>query len=196
MHQKILVTYATLSGSTREVAEAVASELGKDGVITDVQRFEEVENISPYAAVVAGGPMVLGWHRGAVKFLKKHQQSLSKIPLAYFITAMSLTRTRQKDVDGVPIFVDPSMGSCPQKPDRRSSRERYASVDNYLGPVLKQTPLIRPVSVAFFGGKLDYSSLNLPQLLFVRLIIRVPPGDQRNWGAIREWATGLYTLFA
>lgn len=69
-------------------------------------------------------------------------------------------------------------------------------MDNYLGQVLKQTPLIRPASVAFFGGKLDYSSLNLPQLLFVRLIIRVPPGDQRNWEAIREWAAGLYTLFA
>lgn len=50
MYKKILVTYATLSVSTREVAEAVASELGKDGVVIDVQRLEEVENISPYSS--------------------------------------------------------------------------------------------------------------------------------------------------
>jgi menaquinone-dependent protoporphyrinogen oxidase len=195
MQKNILVTYATLSGSTREVAEAVASELGKDGVDTDVRRMDEVEDLSPYGAVVVGGPMVLGWHRGAVKFLKKHQQALSGIPVAYFFTAMSLTRTRETHLDGVPVYIDSNLGKCPQKSARTSFRERYATVEHYLGPVLKQTPQIRPVSAAFFAGKVDYSRLKLPQMLFVRLVVRAQPGDRRNWDAIREWAACLYTPF-
>ena len=195
MPKKVLIAYTTNAGSTREVAEAVASGLGTDGVVTEIQHIEEVQNVSPYDAVVIGGPMILGWHRGAVKFLKTHQKALSQIPVAYFFTAMSLTRTWDTHLDGVPIYLDPGLGKCPQKSKRSSFRERYATVENYLGPVLKQTPNIRPVSAAFFAGKLDYSRLNLPQKLFARHIVGAQPGDRRNWAAIREWAAGLYAPF-
>ena len=124
MPKNTLVTYATLSGSTREVAEAVANELGKDSMVTEVRRMEEVEDLSPYGAVVVSGPMVLGFHRGAVKFLKKHKQALSGIPVAYFFTAMSLTRTRETHLDGVPVYIDSNLGKCPQKSARTSFRER------------------------------------------------------------------------
>lgn len=195
MPTKVLIAYTTNAGSTREVAEAVASGLGTDGVVTEIQHIEEVQNVSPYDAVVIGGPMILGWHRGTVKFLKIHQKALSQIPVAYFFTAMSLTRTWDTHLDGVPIYLDPGLGKCPQKSERSSFRERYATVENYLGPVLKQTPNIRPVSAACFAGKLDYSRLNLPQKLFARYIVGAQPGDRRNWAAIGEWAAGLYAPF-
>jgi menaquinone-dependent protoporphyrinogen oxidase len=195
MPTKVLVTYTTNSGSTREVAEAVAGGLGTNSLVTDVRRMEDVPNLELYSAVVVGGPMILGWHRRAVDFLKKQQKVLSQVPVAYFFTAMSLMRTRETHIQGVPIYIDPGLGKCPEKPDRRSFRERYATVEHYLGPVLKQTPVIRPVSAAFFAGKMDYSRLNLPQMLFARFIVGAQPGDRRNWDAIREWAAGLHALF-
>jgi menaquinone-dependent protoporphyrinogen IX oxidase len=178
------------------VAEAVASGLGTDGVVTELRHIEEVQDLGLYGAVVIGGPMILGWHRQAVKFLKTHQVALSQVPVAYFFTAMSLTRTWDTHLDGVPIYLDPGLGKCPQKSKRSSYRERYASVKHYLGPVLKQTPRIRPVSAAFFAGKVDYSRLKPLQILFVKLIVGAQPGDRRNWDAIREWASSLHPSFS
>lgn len=52
---------------------------------------------------------------------------------------------------------------------------------------LEKTPLVRPVSTGYFGGKLDYGALKLLPKLFTKLIIRGVEGDYRNWDAIREW---------
>lgn len=195
MQTKILIAYTTNAGSTREVAEAVASGLRTDGVVTEVRPIEEVQELGSYQAVVVGGPMILRWHRRAVNFLKKHQQALKQVPVAYFFTALSLTRTWDKHLNGVPIYLDPGLGKCAQKANRRSFREQYATVEHYLGPVLKRTPEIRPVSAAFFAGKMDYSRLSLAQKLFARYIVGAQPGDRRNWDAIREWAAELHTPF-
>ena len=62
---------------------------------------------------------------------------------------------------------------------------------NYLRPVLRAAPQVRPVSIALFGGKLEFHRLKLLQMLFVLLIIQTQPGDRRNWPVIREWAAGL-----
>jgi menaquinone-dependent protoporphyrinogen oxidase len=53
--------------------------------------------------------------------------------------------------------------------------------------------MIRPVSIGFFNGALDYSRLNFFQRLFVRLAIGAEEGDFRNWDAVREWAEALST---
>ena len=196
MQPKIMVTYTTNAGSTSEVAEAVAGELGCNGAEVVVRRMEQVDDLSSFTAVVVGGPMILGWHRGAVKFLKKHEKALSRIPVAYFFTAMSLTRTGESSLDGVPIQVDPTLTKDPKNQSRLSFRERYATLKRYLGPVLKKTPQIRPASAAFFAGKVDYTRLKLPQMLFIMLVIGAQPGDRRNWEAIRKWAAGLSATFS
>lgn len=196
MQKKILVAYTTNSGSTREVAEAVAGELGKDGAPVEMLRIEEVKDIGPYSAVVVGGPMILGWRRSAVKFLEKHQAALSSVPVAYFFTAMSLTRTVETHLNGVSLHIDPNLPNDPVNPAHLSLRERYATAENYLGPALKRASRIRPVSAAFFAGKVDYTRLKLPQLLFVMLVVGAQPCDRRNWQTIREWAAGLRTTFS
>jgi menaquinone-dependent protoporphyrinogen oxidase len=191
MENKCLVAYATNSGSTQEVAEAVAEEVRKSGVAVDLRPLEEIDDLSSYTAVIIGAPMILGWHRGAVKFIKKHQQALSQRQVAYFMTAMSLTKTVESQLNGVPLLIDPNLAKEPGNPARLSLSERYATVHRYLGSVLKSVPNVKPVSVAFFGGKLEYFRLKLIQMLFVMLIVRAQPGDRRNWPVIREWAMDL-----
>jgi menaquinone-dependent protoporphyrinogen IX oxidase len=87
--------------------------------------------------------------------------------------------------------VDPHLAKPPNDPNRLSFKERYATVDKYLQPVLKTAPLVKPINVAFFGGKLDLYRLNWWQKLFVMLVVQAQPGDYRNWAFIREWATNL-----
>jgi menaquinone-dependent protoporphyrinogen oxidase len=189
----VLVAYATNSGSTEEVAQAIAEELGRDGAQVDVRRLEEVTNLQPYSAVVIGAPMIVGWHRAALGFVKKHRQALSRVPVAYFFTAMSLTQTDEHCVGATPISVDSNLAKMPHNPKRLSLHERYSTPSNYLGPALKAAPAVKPVSAGFFGGKLEMFRLKLLQMLFVMLVIRAQPGDYRDWAFIRAWATQLRT---
>ena len=62
-------------------------------------------------------------------------------------------------------------------------------------PIIKAAGPARPVSVAFFGGRLEYARLKLPAMLFVMLVVQASPGDHRNWDAIRSWAGSLPQLF-
>jgi menaquinone-dependent protoporphyrinogen oxidase len=191
MVSKILVTYTTNAGSTTEVAEAIGRALTEGGTQVDLCRIGDVKDLGGYQAVVVGAPMIMGWHREAVAFLEAHHSELSRVPVACFATALSLTKTGDGVLGDTPVYLDPALARPPKNPKRPSYRENYATVSNYLGPVLAKVPQVRPVSVAFFGGKLDFGKLDLIQRLFVQFIIGARPGDFRNWDAIRAWATGL-----
>lgn len=188
---KILVAYATNTGTTADVARAIGEEIEKAGSDADVLELEQVGLVTEYDAVVLGAPMIMGWHRGAMSFLKRNQKMLSRLPVALFMTAMSLTRTGETSVDGVPIYVDANLAQPPKVEGRLSFRERYATVQGYLRPLLKAAPSVKPISVGFFGGRLDLYRLRWWQAVFVMLVIRAQPGEKRNWDAIREWARGL-----
>lgn len=190
---RTLVAYASNSGSTVEVAQAIGDAISKDGGQVDVFRLDAIASLDGYDAAIVGAPMILGWHRSAQAFVKQHQHALSRIPVAYFFTAMSLTDTGANVIDGVPISIDPELARAPKNAARLSFKESYASASHYLRPVLKAAPLVKPVSVAFFGGKLELFRLKLWQMLLVTVIIRAQPGDHRNWPFIEQWARSWRT---
>ena len=192
--KKILVAYATNAGSTAEVAQTVGEELGKAGNQVEVRPIKDVITVEQYDAVVVGAPMIMGWHVSAVNFVKKNERALSKLPIAYFLTAMSLTQDSSAKSRQTPISIDPRLATPPKNPGKLSFREGYASIDNYLPSLLKASAQIKPVSVGFFGGKLDLMRLKLWQKLFVMLVVQAQPGDYRNWPFIREWAAGLSAI--
>lgn len=195
MPKKILVAYATQAGSTAEVAHAVGEEIAKTDMEVDVLPIDQVKAIDAYDGIVVGGPMIMGWHRTALGFLKKHRNALREIPLAVFVTAMSLTQTGETSVDGVPVCVDEKLVKPPAKAGKLNFRERYARLSNYARPILGATRPARPVSLAFFGGRMEYGRLKWWAVLFAMVIIQAPAGDKRNWTAIRAWAAGLPAAF-
>ncbi|MCZ7571278.1 MAG: hypothetical protein M5U01_22250 [Ardenticatenaceae bacterium] len=192
---RILVAYATMAGSTAEVAQAVGEEIAKSGLQVDVLPLSEIKDLEAYDGVVIGGPMIVGWHCAAVRFLKKHRDAFQRIPLAVFVTAMSLTRTGETSVGGVPVYVDEKLPKPPEKEGSLSLRERYARLSNYLQPILRATRPVKPVSIGIFGGRLEYGRLKWWAVLFAMLIIRAPAGERRNWPAIRAWAARLPAAF-
>jgi len=191
---RILVVYATAHGSTAEVAEAIAEELREGGAEVDVGNAVTDPDPAGYDAVVLGGPMIMGWHRDAVRYLKKHEETLARLPTALFVTAISLTETGDSLVDGVSVAKDPWLAKEPGQAGRLGLKERYATPARYVGKILKKAPSVRPVQVALLGGSLDLTKLNVFQMLFVVAVVGASPGDARNWDAIRGWARALLPL--
>ncbi|MBI5960946.1 MAG: flavodoxin domain-containing protein [Chloroflexi bacterium] len=191
MAQNVLVVYGTSSGSTAEVAQTIAQELQAAGAVVETRPLAQVTDLAAYDLVIIGAPMILGWQRSATNFVAKHQQALSGKRVALFMTCYSLTKADEGGVMGIPVVLDPARATAPKNPAHLSRTEKYALPSAYLGPVLKKAPQVKPVSVAFFGGKVDYSKLNPLAWLFVKLAIRAKAGDFRNWEAIKAWARGL-----
>jgi menaquinone-dependent protoporphyrinogen oxidase len=184
-----------MAGSTAEVAQAVGEEIARSGLQVDVLPINEVKDLKAYHGVVVGGPMIMGWHRAAISFLKKHRHAFKHIPLAVFVMAMSLTQTGETSKDDVPVYVDEKLAKPPEKEGSLGFRERYARLSNYLQPIISATRPIKPVSIGVFGGRLEYGRLKWWAVLFAMLIIRAPAGERRNWEAIRSWAEGLPAAF-
>jgi len=187
----ILLVYATRHGSTREVADAVVEALRGAGCEVDERAAEDAPGPAGYDAVVVGGPMIMGWHRQAMRYLKTHHAELQGVPTALFITAASLTDNGETKVDSVPILKDPWLAKAPRTAGKLRYRERYALPSHYLGDVLKKAAPLRPKSVAFFGGCLDLATMNILEKLFVLLVVSATPGDGRHWELIRSWGAGL-----
>jgi menaquinone-dependent protoporphyrinogen oxidase len=180
-----------MAGSTVEVAQAVGEEIAKSGYQVDILPISEINGLEAYDGVVIGGPMIMGWHRAALRFLKKHRGAFEHIPLAVFVMAMSLTQTGETSVGGVPVYVDENLPKPPEIEERLNYRERYARLSNYLRPILKAIRPVKPVSIGVFGGRLEYGRLKWWAVLFVMLIIQAPAGERRNWTAIRSPRAGL-----
>jgi menaquinone-dependent protoporphyrinogen oxidase len=185
---RVLVAYATKHGSTAELADWIADEVREAGADVDVSPVTAAPPLAGYDAVVLGGPMIMGWHKDARRYLKQHAGELSGKPTALFITAASLTETGEEQIDGIPVTKDPWLVKEPRDRAKLSYKENYAVPQHYLKDAFEAAPGLRPVAAAFFGGSLDLTTMNLFEKLFVMLAIRATPGDARNQKAVRAWA--------
>jgi menaquinone-dependent protoporphyrinogen oxidase len=192
---RILVAYATRHGSTAEVAEAVAAELRGPDVEVTVKQITGGLRAEAYDAVVVGAPMIMGWHKDAGRFLRRNASALAGRPTACFATAASLTEL-PGEAGAVPLFCDPWLTKAPRRADHLTYKERYASPDHYLRDIVGARSGVRFVGVALFGGSVDLTAMNLLEKLFVMLVVGAPPGDLRNWEAIKGWGRDIRPLLA
>jgi menaquinone-dependent protoporphyrinogen IX oxidase len=58
----------------------VAEEIARSDLQVDVLPVGEVKTLAGYDGVVIGGPMIMGWHRAALGFLKVHRERFGKSP--------------------------------------------------------------------------------------------------------------------
>ena len=185
---RALLVYATKHGSTREVADAVAAELRAAFSDVDVREAAAAPPPAGYDAVVVGGPMIMGWHRHAERYVKKHRDQLAGVPFALFVTAASLTDDGMSALRGVPVASDPWLVKQPRSAGKLTRKERYALPAHYLGDIFKACAPARPRRAAIFAGSLDLTTMNIFEKLFVLVIVGATPGDGRHWDFVREWA--------
>lgn len=170
MPDKILVAYASRLGSTAEVAEAIGKTLRDGGVQVDVTRMQDVTDLTPYTAVIAGSA-IRGkqWLPEATQFMRQHQAVLRHKPFAAFLVCLTLAM---------------------------KNGEKYRPhVATFLDPVRAQ---VKPVSEGLFAGVLNIRRIESFSNRFkFRLSVLFgvwQEGDHRDWDAIRAWATSLSPL--
>jgi menaquinone-dependent protoporphyrinogen oxidase len=167
---RILVTYASRAGSTAGVAEAIGKTLTENGAQVDVRPMQEVEDLAPYGAVVAGSAIQGGeWLPEAMQFVQTHRAALAQKRFAAFLVCMTLS---MKDA------------------------EKYrAHVATWLDPV---RALVKPISEGLFAGALDLRKVpSFGDRLKFKLSVLFgawSEGDHRDWNAIRQWAESLRPL--
>lgn len=188
---QILVAYTTNSGSTAEVAEAVAEVLRLQGHTAEVKESRQVGSMAAYDSVIVGAPMILGWHSAARKFLRKRRSELSGKRVALFACALSLTRTPAASSSPVPLLLDPGLVKDPARTGKISLHESFTTLEYYLKPMLAAARGVKPISVAFFNGKLETYRLKWWQAAFVMVVVRATPGDYRDFELVKSWAKSL-----
>jgi menaquinone-dependent protoporphyrinogen oxidase len=162
MSSKVLVAFATMYGSTREVAEAIAGVLRECGVDADVMPAGDVRELGGYDAVVVGAPLVTHHlHKDATRLLSRNRKALEQMPVALFTLG--------------PVHVP-------------YDEEEWQDSRKQLDQELAKLPWFEPVAVEILGGRFDPALLRFP---LNKLAGSEPASDIRDWDAIRAWAEGL-----
>ena len=165
---QILVTYASRTGSTVGVADAIAKTLIENDADVELLPVENVNDITPYGAVVAGSAIQnRQWLPEAMQFLQTHRAELGQRPFATFTVCMTLAM--------------------------RNGEKYRPAVSDWLVPV---RGLVRPLNEGLFSGVLDIGKIPaFGDRLKFRLSVLFgvwAEGDHRDWEAIRAWANELY----
>lgn len=89
--KKILVTYASRSGSTAEIAAAIGKSLSQNGIHVDIIPMQAVKDVSEYQAIVAGSAIRnRAWLPEAMEFVRTHRSELSQKRFATFTACITL----------------------------------------------------------------------------------------------------------
>ncbi len=164
----VLITYATMSGSTEEIAQFVRNELAGQGWTVDLRPCREVNDLTDYHAVVIGAPLYMfHLHKDAVRFIHRHQKRLAALPVAVF-------------------------AGGPYGPN---AAQDAIAVRKNLDAELAKFTWLRPSSVQLVGGRFDPARLRFPYNL-IPALKQAPACDARDWEEIRGWTQSLPSLFA
>lgn len=74
-----LVAYASFADSTVEFAQPVGERFAGQGLKVEVLPIARTADLQEHDAVVIGGPMIMGWHRAARRFLRRQRVALQQI---------------------------------------------------------------------------------------------------------------------
>ena len=161
----VLVAFASARGSTRQIAEHIASRMSPAVGTVDCRSVEEVGDISAYEAVVVGSAVHnQAWLPPARLFVARHAPELAKVPVWAFSVGMA---------DALP----------------RMFRKRGAALQQVrLADDLSEDVVLR--NHKLFSGV--YMAAQMPAPL--RMIFRLAGGrfgDLRDWDAVDSWTDAI-----
>ena len=88
---KVLVAYATKTGTTKEIAQEIARALQAEGLDAEARGIGSVEGLEGWSAVIVGAPINgMSWLPEALGFVRDHASALRSLPTAYFLVSYLL----------------------------------------------------------------------------------------------------------
>lgn len=169
MQEEILVAYASRSGSTEDVAEAMGVTMEAADMKVDVKPMANVESISEDTAVVIGVALYAGhFPHEFRRFIERFRRELGNVRPWIFV--LGPTENEQR---------------------------HFAAAEEQARKELAKYPWLHTADVRVLGGRLDPKHLRLP--FPFSLILKVPGNpmrkakvsDIRDWGFIRRWAEAI-----
>lgn len=162
---KVLVAYASKTGSTAEVAEAIGAALAGRGIAAEVRKIGDAASIEGYVGAVLGSPINgMRWLPEASAFVSANAPALRSMPVALFYLSYI------QFADGRPIW-------------KRSIDAGMKALAASAGAF----------AVRGFGGKAASSLPGFARFIFGTR--PDAPSDLRDWDAIRAWAGELADRF-
>ena len=161
MNGKLLVTYASKYGATREIAEKIGNVLQQSGLRADVVPVKEVLGLTGYQAVILGSAVYIAkWQKEAAEFLQKNEQTLTQLPVWLFSSGPTGEGDPAELLEGWRLPVE-------------------------LQPIAER---IQPRDIAVFGGYINPEKVNFIEKTAVKNIVKKPFGDFRDLNRIVAWA--------
>jgi menaquinone-dependent protoporphyrinogen oxidase len=167
MSKKILIAYASHTGTATGVAEFIGKSLADEGHVVDIIPVHDVKDMAPYQVIVVGSAIQAAkLLPEAMEFLENHKIELNTKLFAVYLVCMTLAM-------------------------KKAEKYRHF-VSGWLEPVRM---IAKPVSEGLFSGKLDISKVpNRSDRIKFRLSVLMgiwKEGDNRDWNAIGEWVSDL-----
>lgn len=169
---KVLVTYASAHGSTRQIAEEIARRLAQDGLDADARSIDEVATLDPYDAVIIGSAVHnMAWLPPAASFVHRHAAILADRPVWLFSVS---------SVGDTTSFFGPRVARLM----RRLRREPKT--------IAGLRSLVHPRNHHNFAGMVERSHWDLAGHLFLKSF-GGSYGDHRDHTDIVAWADTIAT---
>ena len=167
MAASVLIAYATRSGSTAEIAQAIGAALHEAGLESEILRVGEVQSLAGKPIVILGAPLYIGrFPKEFYKFLVTNRAALAASRCWCFVVGP--TRNEPHDFEGA----------------RKQAQKQ-----------LLRYGWFHPIDVHIFGGRWQVQRLPFPFSLAIHLpgnpLGKIPATDIRDWSAIHDWTMGV-----
>jgi menaquinone-dependent protoporphyrinogen oxidase len=163
---KVLVTAGSKNGATWGIAEAVASRLRQRGLDVSLMQPQEVRSVEDYDAAIIGSAVYAGkWVESLKAFVRRYGDELAAHPVWLF-----------------------SSGPVGNKDSRWFASIERGSIESEDAAEILEATQAREHQV--FAGRLAVEELPFAQRVGL-MAFRSLEGDFRDWGQIKEWASGI-----
>jgi menaquinone-dependent protoporphyrinogen oxidase len=160
--RKVLVTYATKSGSVSGIAERIGETLAVSGAEVDVKPVGDKPDVAAYDAVLVGSGVRMGsWHEAAKQWVAGNAAALKSKPVAFFTVGMTLATEPGKT----------------------------AEVRAYTDPLIAETG-VGPLDVGTFAGWFEPKAFSFMERTIMGAM-KAPKGDHRDMQAVAAWAQSV-----